>query len=73
MTRGKQGLGVTIYDEMALMNDINAATAGASATSADPVVASIEDRLRRLDELRAKGLLSDQEFDTRRQKILDEL
>jgi hypothetical protein len=75
MTRSKHGAAVTIYDEMALMNDIGAATAGAniSAPSADPVMASIEDRLRRLEELRAKGLLSDQEAESRRQKILDEI
>jgi len=63
---------ITIFDEVALSNDIAAATAGASSAATAPVT-SIEERLTRLSDLRAKGLLSDQEFDARRQKILDEL
>jgi hypothetical protein len=34
---------------------------------------SAEDRLKRLDELRAKGIINDQEYAARRQKILEDL
>lgn len=76
LTRSQKG--VTIYDEMALGNDISAATAGASVAAAPiaaaaPPSASIEDRLKRLDELRTKGVINDQEYDARRQKILEDL
>jgi hypothetical protein len=78
LTRNRRG--VTVYDEMALMNDINAATASAthapsasSTPSAAPKPVSIEDRLKQLDALKTKGLLSDEEFTTRRQKILEDL
>lgn len=42
--------GVTVYDEMAVLNDISAATAGAAVASAAPALAtaaSPEDRLKR--------------------------
>jgi len=64
---------ITVYDEMAVMNDIAAATAGASTPTAAPNRETIEARLTRLNDLRAKGLVSDQEWNERRQKILDEL
>ena len=60
----------TIYDEMALMNDINAATAGAGAPSA---IGTIEARLKRLDGLKASGAITDAEHAARRQNILEEL
>lgn len=72
LTRDKKG--VTVYDEMAVMNDLSAATAGAAATAAPPAAAaSVEDRLKALDGLRTKGIINEQEFMARRQKILDEL
>ena len=77
LTRDKKG--VTIFDEIALMNDINAACAGATSVSSPPrTVAAqprqtIEERLARLSELKAKGLIDDAEYDARRQKILDEV
>lgn len=66
---------ITIYDEMAVMNDIEAATAGAGAgaTASAPDRETIEARLARLNSLRDKGLVTDQEWNERRQKILDEL
>jgi hypothetical protein len=66
LTRNKQG--VTVYDEMALMNDIDAATAGATKAEI-----SIEDRLQTLEGLRSKGLVSDAEYSQKRQKLLDEM
>jgi hypothetical protein len=73
LTRDKKG--VTVYDEMAVMNDISAATAAASApaTPAPALASSIEDRLAKVNELHAKGIISDQELAQRRQKILDEV
>jgi hypothetical protein len=80
LTRNKQG--ITTFDEMALMNDLNAATAHAfevSAPSPAPIPASYtqslapEDRLRKLDNLKNQGLISEEEFADRRAKILEEL
>lgn len=64
------GSGVTIFDEMALSNDISAATAGATASKSS---ASVEDRLRSLDTLRTKGLVNDAEYAERRRQILAEI
>ena len=68
LTRQQQG--TTVYDEMALGNDISAATAGASVATA-PTSASIEERLKTIDELRSKGVINEQEHAARRQKILE--
>jgi hypothetical protein len=67
--------GVVGFDEVALMNDINAACARAATNvpaegqSKPPV----EERLAKLDELRSKQLVSEEEYQTRRKQILDEL
>jgi hypothetical protein len=44
-------------------------TSGAAPAAAPP--ASLEDRLRELDDLRAKGLLTDEEYARRRERLLD--
>ena len=75
LTRNETG--VTIFDEIALMNDINAACAGAvvlpnpnhSITSHQ----TIEQRLNSLKELREKGIIEETEYNSKRQKILDEI
>ena len=73
LTRNKSG--VTIYDEVALSNDINAACAGAATVvanrSAQPQ--TIEARLQKLADLKSKGLIDEQEYAARRAKILDEV
>jgi len=73
LTRNKQG--VTMYDEVALMNDINAACAAAGASQ--PVragtIRSIEDRLSNLQQLRERNLITVQEYEQRRAEILREL
>ena len=68
--------GVTIYDEVALSNDINAACAAASAprfvappSSTQP----IEARLNRLQELKSQGLIDEHEYLERRRQILGEI
>ncbi|CAG0935132.1 hypothetical protein TFLX_03964 [Thermoflexales bacterium] len=78
LTRNKNG--VTLFDEVALMNDINAATAGATTVARAPqsvavaaTPTSVEDRLAKLSELKAKGLVDDAEYAAKRQKILDEM
>jgi hypothetical protein len=68
--------GVPGFDEVALMNDINAACArtvnqvGAQEVAKKP---SVEERLAKLDELRAKSLITEQEHQSRRKEILEEL
>lgn len=69
---------VTIYDEVAIMNDINAVCAAAAAavdvaSSSQPSADSIEDRLRRLDSLREQGLISEQEHQRRKDSLLLEI
>lgn len=67
------------FNEVRLMNDINAATARAgsevSIKSDDraDLKPSIEERLEKLDDLRAKGLISDAEHQARREQILGEI
>jgi hypothetical protein len=70
MTREQKG--VTIFDEMALMNDISAATAGASSVAARPAT-SVEMRLQELEALRTKGLITDTEYAAKRQRLIDEM
>lgn len=67
---------VTIYDEMALMNDINAACAAAYSQvpmQTKPYVEPIEERLNKLNKLKDSNLIDDQEYQERRRKILDEI
>jgi hypothetical protein len=69
------GKGVVGFDEITLMNDISAACAR-SVTKA-PVQAeskpSIEERLKQLDDLLARQVITEQEHRMQRQKVLDEL
>jgi len=78
LTRNSKG--VSLFDEVALSNDINAACAGASrhqpppsAASLQPSAGSLESRLSRLADLQSRGLLSAQEFQEQRTRILQEL
>jgi hypothetical protein len=75
LTRDKKG--VTLFDEVALMNDINAACAGAATLRnvqvANVATQPVEERLNKLAALKAKGLIDEAEYQARRQKILDEV
>lgn len=73
LTRNNAGL--TVFDEVALMNDINAACANVLVSSPphSPSGSTIEGRLAKLSELKDKHLIDDSEYDSRRQKILDEI
>lgn len=81
----RENKGVTVFDEVALKNDLDAATAGAVSVAspaavappapapppAAPPAASVADRLRQLDDLKAQGLITDEEHQARRVKILE--
>ncbi|MFY9823661.1 MAG: SHOCT domain-containing protein [Thermoanaerobaculia bacterium] len=77
LTRSNRG--VTVYDEVALANDIAAACAGAgqipSSAIAVPTIAgqSIEQRLGRLKALLESGAIDESEYRERRGKLLDEV
>ncbi len=72
LTRNRRG--VTVFDEVALMNDINAACAAASAPRERVAPSqSVESRLSRLGELKSQGLIDDQEYAERRREILREI
>ena len=76
ITRECQGQNkvVTIYDEVALMNDINAACAASTTISSKGENSlTIEGRLAKLAELKDQNLISESEYNQRRQKILDEI
>lgn len=61
--------GNTIFDEVALMNDINAACAAASAVNAP----SVEERINTLNRLLANGTINQVEYQQRKKQILDSL
>lgn len=81
----RENKGVTVFDEIALKNDLDAATAGAAAFTATvapvatpaptPTVAAptLQDRLRKLEDLKAQGLITEDEYQVRRAKLLDEV
>ena len=78
LTRNREG--VAIFDEVALMNDITAAVGAASLISGmrnlppSPLqAASIEERLSRLATLRDQGLITAEEYASRRAAMLSEL
>ncbi|MEG9490782.1 hypothetical protein [Mannheimia indoligenes] len=67
LTRDSKG--TTTVDEVALMNDINAACASATAT----VQLSIEERLNKLSLLLEKEIITQEEYDLRRKEILENI
>lgn len=75
LTRQAVGSGVTIYDEVALANDINAACAAATRPrqQQEASTASIEERLARLKVLLEKGVITEEEYSAKRTQLLDEV
>jgi hypothetical protein len=75
LTRNSRG--VMIFDEVALMNDINAACAAAAsprhATALPLPKESPEMRLAKLADLKSKGVISEAEYGERRRQILAEI
>jgi hypothetical protein len=74
LTRDNRG--VTVYDEVALANDINAACAGGGHAAGDSTATAtrpIEERLDQLKALFEKGAIGEREYSDRRAKLLDEV
>ena len=79
LTRNKKG--VSLFDEVALMNDINAACGGTTAiakSNNSPTLnisdgPSLQDRLMRLTQLKEQGLVNDEEYQAKRQQLLNEV
>ena len=73
LTRDKKG--VTVFDEVALSNDITAACAGAAVSrpAVAPAAGSVEERLQKLSSLKAQGLVSEAEYEESRRRILAEV
>jgi type II secretory pathway pseudopilin PulG len=78
LTRDKKG--VTLFDEVALMNDINAACGGAVTVTesrpsgaADTGGSSIGDRLARLETLREQNLITPAEYESKRGQLINEI
>jgi len=73
LTRDKKGN--TLFDEVALMNDISAACA--AATSGERVsfqstpTGTVEERLAKLASLHSNGLIDGADFSRRKKEILD--
>lgn len=69
--------GNTLFDEVALMNDIGAACAATHQVIAQqrPVITgeTVEDRLIQLRNLLAKGLIEQDDFDRRKREITDQI
>jgi hypothetical protein len=69
--------GNTVFDEVALMNDINAACAAAhqfqASNTAAPSHGDIENRLSKLKNLKDKGLIDDADFEARKKEIMAQL
>lgn len=65
-------IGIAIFDEVALMNDLQAAATG-NHSEFEPPKASIEERLEKLEKLKQKGYISDEQYESRNSKILDDL
>lgn len=76
LTRKYQGLGklVTIFDEVTLMNDISAAcTSNSSIINSASNLQTSEERLANLLNLKTKNLISEEEYQVKKQKILEEI
>jgi len=78
LTRNSKG--VTIFDEVALSNDLNAVAGGTTAIapprslqSSSTAASTVEGRLAQLVRLKEQGLISDEEYAAKRQRVLDEV
>jgi len=69
--------GQTVFDEVALMNDIHAACAGAGDLSKEKSIGtsqgSVEARLEKLTSLKNRNLIDDTEYSNRRKEILESI
>lgn len=63
--------GVTTFDEVALLNDINAAC-GVGTPTRGTTDLSLQERFNRLEELKAQGLITDHEYQEKRNQLVAE-
>jgi hypothetical protein len=72
----RDGKGVAIFDEVALMNDLNAVCAGAAAASVPTATATVSEepgiqkKMTELRQLYNSGLVSDSEYTVLRTELL---
>ncbi len=75
LTRNNKG--VTVFDEIALSNDINAACAGATVIyqhqKDETGALGTESRLVKLTDLKKRGIVTEDEYSRQRQQIIDSL
>ena len=73
--RHREGGKVTVYDETAIANEIEAASAAVAANPkrTNEGSMSIEERLERLKALKGNNLISSEEYEAKRAAILAEL
>ena len=72
--RARAGGQETLFDEVALMNDINVVTSGASIEQTkEQKENSASDRLNELKKLKDQGLISEDEYIAKRAAILDKI
>jgi hypothetical protein len=68
---------VTVYDEVAILNDISAACAAVATIvppeSSKPSTTPIEERLVKLASLKEQGLITATEYESRRDAVLSEI
>jgi hypothetical protein len=65
--------GQTVFDEVALMNDLNAACAGALVSATPTPAGDIEERLAKLQSLKEKGLIDDSDYKQRKQELMAQI
>lgn len=69
--------GNTVFDEVALMNDINAACAAAhqftQKTATPQAIGDVEERLLKLQTLMTKGLIDQTDFERRKKEIMEQV
>ena len=63
------------FSETSLANDINEACKRGTTGEIPGIkeLPTVEARLEKLDQLKAKGLIEDREYSNRRQQIIDEI
>ncbi|MCP4415669.1 MAG: SHOCT domain-containing protein [Chloroflexi bacterium] len=69
----REGGKETLFDEMALMNDINAVAGGAPTKRIEERGKSASVRLEELQKMKDQGLISEDEYNAKRSTILDEM
>lgn len=70
----REGGKATLFDEMALMNDINAVAGGATVKHPEQkITKSASERLSELQKMKEQGLISDAEFNAKKTAILNDM